>query len=300
MFDFRKITISDKDRAEASLKVSDFRGCEYCFANNLAWNRLADTLVAFENDFYISCSFYGGEPYFTFPSGVKTDERGKERYLELFSRLRKYAQNQGAAFRVSSVTPENLVWLKGEFKDKITVTAERDSFDYIYNSCDLITLAGKKYHGKRNHIKRFKENDWELKMLTPEHFDECTAFAARFYNSAAESDFSAAVEQYAIYTYFENFDALGLCGAVLYSEGRLVGFTVGERLNSDTFDVHIEKADAAVQGAYPTLCSEFAKAAAADFKYINREEDLGLEGLRKSKMSYRPAFLQKKYTVEFL
>jgi hypothetical protein len=300
MFDFRKIDISDQSRINECLGISDFRGCEYCFANNLAWHRLADTLITFDGDFYISCSFYDEIPYYTFPTGVVTDESGKEKYLELFDRLRKYTENNGKQFNITSVTPENLVWLKDTFKDKIEITADRSSFDYIYNTCDLVELVGKKYHGKRNHIKRFKEHDWNFRMITPEDYDECTAFAAKFYNSSVDNDFSAAVEQYAIHTYFSNFDKLGLTGGMLYSEGNLVGFTIGERLNSDTFDVHIEKADAHIQGAYPTLCNEFAKASAVGFKYINREEDLGLEGLRKSKMSYRPAFLQEKYTISFL
>jgi hypothetical protein len=299
MFDFRQIELSDKDRVNACLAASDFRGCEYCFANNLAWRKLADTLIAFEDDFYISCSFYGEDPVFTFPCGVETDESGREKYLALFEKLKKFAENQGRRFTLCSVSAENLPWIREAYGSRISVTADRDSFDYIYKSEDLIGLSGKKYHGKRNHIKRFKEHEWSFKLITPEDFDECTSFAALFYNEAYKNDFSSAVEQYAIHTYFENFEYLGLIGGALYCDGEMAGFTLGERLNSDTFDVHIEKARADIQGAYPTLCNEFAKAAAAEFRYINREEDLGLEGLRKSKLSYKPEFLQEKYTVSF-
>lgn len=299
MFDFRQIQLSDKDRVNACLAVSDFRGCEYCFANNLAWRRLADTLITFDDDFYISCSFYDGNPHFTFPSGVTLDNAGKEKYLDLFGKLKIYTESQGKTFVITSVSADNLPWLKEAYGDTIDVEADRDGFDYIYNSGDLINLQGKKYHGKRNHIKRFKDHDWSFRLITADDFDECTAFAAGFYNDSEKNDFSAVVEQYAIYTYFRNFDHLGLVGGALYYEGRMAGFTIGEKLNSDTFDVHIEKARTDIQGAYPTLCNEFVKAAAADFKYINREEDLGLEGLRKSKLSYRPAFLQEKYTITF-
>lgn len=299
MFDFRQIELADKERIDGCLAVSDFRGCEYSFANNLAWRRLADTLIDFKDDFYISCSFYDGDPYFTFPSGVALDDAGKEKYTELFSELKKYTEDLGKPFAVSSVSAENLPWLEEIYGDTIEVRADRDSFDYIYNSEDLINLSGKKYHGKRNHIKRFKERDWSFKLIDESDFDECTAFAAGFYNGAEDKDFSAVVEQYAIYTFFKNFDHLGLVGGALYCDGEMAGFTIGERLNSDTFDVHIEKARADIQGAYPTLCNEFAKAAASRFRYVNREEDLGLEGLRRSKLSYRPAFLQEKYTVLF-
>ena len=96
-----------------------------------------------------------------------------------------------------------------------------------------------------------------------------------------------------------NMDYLNLKGGVLKADNRIVGITIGEQLNSDTFVVHIEKALADVQGAYPMICNQFAKANAAELKYINREEDLGLEGLRKSKLSYKPAFMVDKYTVYF-
>ncbi len=301
MFEFRKIQLSDKNKINACLKISDFRGCEYCFANNLAWNRLADTQISFYDDFYISCSFYDGMPYITFPSGVTTDtEQGRKKYIELFSSLKNYMISKNHSLNISSVSSKDLQWLSEYYGGEISVHADRDSFDYIYNTEDLIELKGRKYHGKRNHIKRFKEKEWLFRPLEKTDFDECTTFAAEFYNNSDENDFSSAVEQYAIYTYFRYFDTLGLKGGMLYSEGKLVGFTIGEPLNSDTFDVHIEKAVSGVQGAYATLCNEFAKYAAKDFKYINREEDLGLEGLRKSKLSYKPAFLHEKYTLTFL
>lgn len=300
MFDFREITLNDKDWINEKLSVSDFRGCEYSFANNLAWRRLNNTLITSYKDFYISCSFFDKQPVITFPAGVICDENGKAKYTELFSKLKSYIENQGCHFVLSSVTAENLEWIKEQYKDEIEISADRDSFDYIYNSSDLIELKGKKYHGKRNHIKRFKDNNWSFEPLTSVNFDDCTAFAAQFYNNnESYDDFSAVVEQYAIHMFFTNFDLLGLKGGLLKSQGKIVGFTLGEQINSDTFVVHIEKALSEVQGAYPTICNEFAKACASNLKYINREEDLGIEGLRKSKLSYQPEFLLEKYTVRF-
>ncbi|WP_124098790.1 phosphatidylglycerol lysyltransferase domain-containing protein [Ruminococcus sp. Marseille-P6503] len=300
MFDFREIQLSDRDWINGCLKISDFRGCEYSFANNLAWRRLSNTLIASYKDFYISCSFDGKQPVITFPTGVGCDGAGIEKYLDLFSKLKRFVESQGYSFKISSVNSQNLEWMNEYYKDKISVEANRDSFDYIYNAQDLIELKGKKYHGKRNHIKRFKDNEWSFEPLTSDNFDECTAFAAQTYNvNKGYDDFSAVVEQYAIHTFFSSFDYLGLKGGLLRSNGKTVGFTIGEQLNSDTFVVHIEKALSEVQGAYPAICNEFACRYAGNFKYINREEDLGIEGLRKSKLSYHPAFLHEKYTVTF-
>ena len=165
MFDFRKICFEDKEWITKCLAVSDFRGAEYCFANNMAWQRLNDTVITHHGDFYISCSFEDGQPYFTFPAGVKIDADGKEKYIRLFDELKEYVSTQGKPLIVSSVTDDNLSWIKEYYGDKIICEYDRNSSDYIYNASDLIELKGKKYHGKRNHIKRFMDEPWEYRVL---------------------------------------------------------------------------------------------------------------------------------------
>lgn len=292
MIEFRKIELSDKEWITELLKKSNFKGCEYSFANNVAWQRLSDTKISRYKDFYLSASLDDGFFNLTYPAG---DGNVKE----LFNTVSEYAIGQGKKLRLTGVNREKLDLLISLYGgENITFWADRDSFDYIYRSSDLINLSGKKYHGKRNHIARFKEKDWEFRPITENVIDDCFEFSANSYNlKNGYDDHSAVVEQYAINVFLTNFEYLGLSGGVLYREGKLVGLTIGERLNSDTFVVHIEKANADIQGAYPCLCNEFAKACAMDLKYINREEDMGLEGLRRSKESYHPDFLLEKYTV---
>ncbi|MDO5125792.1 MAG: phosphatidylglycerol lysyltransferase domain-containing protein [Ruminococcus sp.] len=301
MFDFKEIRLDDKAWITKCLKTSDFRGCEYSFANNLAWRRLGNTLICQHDGFYISCSCADdGKIFFTFPSGARCDGEGIERYKKLFAELKDYAESKNSPLVISSVNSEHLNWMRDFYGDEITVSANRDYFDYIYKAEDLIALKGKKYHGKRNHIKRFKENNWSIEKLTPQLYDCCIEFATEFYNkNNGYDDYSAVVEQYVIHTFFANFEYLGLKGGVLRKNGEIVGFSVGEQLNSDTFVVHIEKARSDIQGAYPTICNEFLKAYATEFEYVNREEDLGLDGLRRSKLSYQPEFLLEKNTVTF-
>lgn len=301
MLKFREIQLNDKTWIDKCLKVSDFRGCEYSFANNLAWRRLSDTVICNHNGFYISCSFdEKRKPVFTFPAGARCDREGIEKYKALFQNLKEYAQSVHSELKISSVNSEHLKWMQEFYGDEITVSTNRDSFDYIYKTENLIELKGKKYHGKRNHIKRFKDNNWSFEILTSKAFDECAAFAADFYNdNKSYDDYSAVVEQFVIHTFFADFEYLGLKGGVLRKDGEIVGFTIGEQLNSDTFVVHIEKAKSEIQGAYPVICNEFLKACAFGLEYVNREEDLGIEGLRRSKLSYHPEFLLEKYTVTF-
>jgi len=300
MFDFRKITLADKDWITEKLAVSDRRGCEYCFANNLAWHRLADTVITEHDGFYICCSFEEGIPVFTFPTGVTTEERNRDRFFKLFSELEKFTDYQGKPFVLCSVQNDEVIWLKEYYKNRISIKPSENGFDYIYETEALTKLEGKKFHGKRNHIKRFKDNNWSYEPITPEHFDECIRYAVDIYNNSEKYDgFSAVVEQYALNTFFSNYEYLGLKGGILRVDGKMAGFTIGEPLNSDTFDIHIEKADPSIQGAYPTLFNEFISHEAQGLRYINREEDLGLEGLRKSKLSYHPVFLLEKNYVSF-
>lgn len=300
MFDFRKIQLEDRAWINERLKISDFRGCEYCFANNMAWQRLSDTVICRHDDFYISCCKDKNRAYVTFPSGVKLDDTGKEKYIKLFSELKKHFENMGLGMAVSSVTQENLQWLKEYYGENISYTHNPDSSDYVYNSCDLAQLKGKKYHGKRNHIKHFKENDWSFEPVAAKNAEECIAFCTNIYNdSNGYNEFSKIVEQYAINLFFTNFNELDLKGGILKSGEKIVGVSLGERLNSDTFVVHIEKAKGEMQGAYQMLCSQMAETFGLSFRYINREEDMGIEGLRRSKRSYYPAFMVDKYTVDF-
>ncbi len=294
MFEFRQIKLSDKEWIDKALDESDFRGCEYSFANNLAWCRLSDTKISKYKDFYLSASFDDEFFNLTFPAG-------KGDYKDLFEKMAEYASSIEKRLKLNSVNNDMLKILTSIYgEDKLIITPNRDSYDYIYNASDLINLKGKKYHGKRNHIKRFKESDWKFTSINESLIDDCFEFSAKSFNDSNKYDeHSAVVEQYAINTFLTNFKALNLCGGVLYQNGKIVGFTIGEKLNSDTFVVHIEKALGDINGAYPCLCNEFAKAYASDCLYINREEDLGIDGLRKSKKSYYPAFMYEKNTVIF-
>ena len=291
MLDFREIDIKDKDWINELLHKSDFMGCEYSFANNMAWRKMSNSLITKYKDFYIVGTPLADVPSFTYPAGEGD-------ITEVFSELKKISDSKGKPLVISSVNNENLIKLKEIYGDRLTVKTNPDYFDYIYNNIDLIEMKGKKFHGKRNHIKRFKDNDWEFREITEKDFDDCITFAVESYNNSnGHDDFSAVCEQFAIHTFFDNYYEFGLKGAILKQNGLLVGFTLGEQLNSNTFVVHIEKALGSVQGAYPTICNEFAKMCASELKYINREEDLGLEGLRKSKRSYNPAFLLEKHVV---
>lgn len=293
MLDFKVIELSDRTWITEILRKSDFRGCEYNFSNNLAWHRLYDTTICRYKDFYISRSKKYGLR-FTFPAGNGD-------YKDLILTLKREAEEENCPLIIGSVTNENLALFEEYFEGQYTVSWDEADFDYIYDAEKLRTLSGKKYHKKRNHLANFyRSNNWEYSDMTESDFDECIEFAVRSYNlNQAYDDESSVAEQFAINTFMNYFDELELKGGVIRVDGKVQAFTIGDGINSDTFDVHIEKANAAIQGAYTAINNEFAKSATEGYAYINREEDLGLEGLRKSKRSYYPIIMLQKNTVTF-
>jgi hypothetical protein len=293
MLTFRTISMADRPWITAALQQSQFQGCEYCFSNNLAWYRAYDSRIASFQGFYIIAAFgtEDGIPDVTVPSGSGD-------WDALLRELRETLCPHGEPLRLTGVTREMAAFLQTRFPDAVW-QPDAAAFDYIYHTEDLIALKGKRYHKKRNHLHQFRNRyDWTFSELTEADAEACIAFSANLYNQKdGYSDRSSVVEQYAIHTFFTHFQELGLCGGVLRVAGKLVGFSIGEPLNRNTFVTHIEKADIAYQGAYTALTQAFTERFAAGYPYLNREEDLGIAGLRQAKASYYPAYLLEKGTL---
>ncbi len=293
MLNFRQITLADRPWIQTALRQSDFMGCEYSFANNLAWCRGADSRICAFEGFYLICAFDtpDGTPHFSFPSGTGD-------LKQVIAAMAAYAAAMQKPLIITGLTQQSLPLLQAVFPEQFTLENDRDSADYLYRTADFVALSGKKYHKKRNHIAQFAKYAPVFSEMTPDDFAECIAFAAESYNAKdGYTDASSVAEQYAIHTFFENFSALELKGGVLRVDGRLAAFSIGEPICSNVFGVHIEKADTRYHGAYPAMAREFAAHFAMDYTYLNREEDLGIAGLRKSKLSYYPELLLEKWTA---
>jgi hypothetical protein len=295
MLEFRDIDISDKKWVDSLLAISDFRGCEYSFANNMAWKRLSNSKICRYKNFYICRSDIEQDSFtFTFPAG-------KGNYKEIIEILKNYSEKNGFPLKLWNVSPDTENFIRNELGFNLKTYKTEDLYDYIYLTDELISLKGRKFHQKRNHLKKSDSYEWEYVPITEKIFDECIVFCTNNYNSKNMNDnHSGIAEQFAINTYFTYFNELGLSGGIIKSDGKIIALSVGERLNSDTFCVHIEKADTSYAGTYPLINNCFTKNEAVTCKYINREEDMGIEGLRKAKRSYNPVFMVEKNTVEFI
>ena len=180
---------------------------------------------------------------------------------------------------------------------------QRPLYDYIYTSEKLINLSGKKLQSKRNHINRFtaQHSDYKYISITenPSEVSRCKDMLEKWYNLNKESsDDSLELDFITTSLYLDNFEALKLRAGAIEVDGEFIAFSLGAKLSEDTFIVHVEKAFADIQGAYPIINQQFVINEAAEFTYINREEDMGYPSLRKAKMSYRPDILLEKYIVK--
>lgn len=176
---------------------------------------------------------------------------------------------------------------------------DRANSDYVYSTMDLIELSGRKYHRKKNHLNRFLKN-YEFEYLELDlELVECFIDLQEEWCQMKECVESPGLlaEDYAIHKALTHFEDLDFTGGAIKVEGRMEAFSLGERLNPDTAVIHIEKANPKIPGLYSAINQLSCQNAWAEIDYINREQDLGIEGLRKAKESYHPHHMVTKYTI---
>lgn len=270
-------------------------GADYNFNNMYMWDAAYHPRIARLGDRLIIKVGGENETRYAYPVGDGD-------LMPALEEIRRDAHERGGKPTLRGVTEEWLSELEKTCGGTFDVKFDEDSSDYIYDAQKLATLAGKKLHSKRNHIHRFEENnDWSYEPVTEANLYECQALEASWVReNSAEKDMDYTDENTAIARMFRHFGELQMEGGLLRSSGRPVAFTIGSFINETTFNTHYEKAFSDIQGAYPMINREFAKYLVAKYpnlKYINREEDMGLENLRKAKHSYYPDLFLKKYLV---
>ena len=291
MIDIKELTIDDKGMFDSYMQHKT-ENSGSSFANIFIWRNTFDTKYAIVDGFLVL--FYQSKKGTIHP----TMPHGEGDCTKALYEIAEFMDSIDQPFIMETVTEadrEKLVCLLG---DKVTVCQQRDLFDYVYLAEDLIHLSGKKLHGKRNHINKFQSlYQYEYKPLTPELFDICYQKADTWllekYQDKSNSDYQG--EMLSLGEAFQHFEALELSGGSIFVDGDLAAFTIGEQLTKDMALVHIEKANTAYQGAYPMINREYVAHQWPHMTYINREEDLGIEGLRKAKLSYQPYKLIKIY-----
>lgn len=289
MLQFRPIELKDKSWIDELLAISDYRGCEYNFTNNYVWRNVYGITICRFMDYFIVKASNG----FFFPAGSGDIKA-------LIKELTEYSESEGKKLKFITMDKSAKVLLEKEFPGKFSFDTNEDFYDYVYTSESLSTLSGKKLHSKRNYINRFKLLDWSYEQITEENIDECRRMSTIWCErNGCEMSKEKSEEMCSVENGLDNFTALGLKGIILRVKGEIQAFSYGEQLNSDTFVTHVEKAFTDYDGAYPMINYLMANEFCKELTYINREEDMGEENLRKAKRSYRPCFMIEKFSAEY-
>jgi len=207
--------------------------------------------------------------------------------------------NERRVARSIERVPEGYLEGCGLSPEEFTLTEDRDQADYVYPVEDLIRLPGNRYAAKRNHLKRFRaQYRWEYRRLTAELVPECLRFEEDWCRvRACPRQLGLEAERVAIWEALEGFGRLGYVGGAILVEGKVAAFSLGERLNDECAAVHIEKANPEIEGIYQAINQQLLEHELSQFRFINREQDLGDAGLRRAKLSYHPHHLVRKFVV---
>lgn len=295
VFQFQPITLEAKELIESYTKPWALDCSDLSFANMMIWGTEGKIEFAERNHvLYIKLDFTGVPVFFWAPipkKGMQVD------YREAIDVAIQYMKQIGVEPTFRSVwTPFRDMMLQAY--PQLHVMPTDIAWDYVYERESLATLKGKKLHGKRNHINKFLANypDYEYRNLTPDMIEDCTALYEKWI-AERENSKELMDERKSVQLALQNMQALGLTGGVIYVNGKLSAFTIGERIRDDVQLVHIEKADTDIDGLYPMINQQYVLHACQDVTYINREEDMGHAGMRKAKRSYHPAYMVEKYLL---
>lgn len=278
----KKLTIEDKNIINNYIKSYQIEASELSFTNLFAWREKYGFHYVEENNFLWIINKMGEKIYFSQPIG---NYKNPDIYISIQSMIKQY---------------KHITIKKSDerFKDYISnsemsyiLKSVRDDYDYLYDFDSLKFLKGNKNHKKKNHINKFKKDyEWSYKIYEKSLKDDMIKICEDWFEDQND-------EYKAIVDVLDHFEMLDCSGGILYIQDKPVAFIIGEMLNNETLVIHFEKAVAGYHGLYQMVLHQYLLQY-ENVKYVNREQDLGIPGLRKSKLSYHPIDFVKKYNVQ--
>lgn len=297
MISFQPVTLADKPVFDSFFRAKRYEQSVCTFTNLYMWQRCYHIMWAIVDDCLCLQASYDGATYLLPPFGPD-----KDRFAHALDKLEQKYAADGNPFLIKSATPDLVDWFETVRPGYFDFRADRDNFDYVYSTLDLIELQGRKYHIKKNHMNKFKKSysQYQYRPIDKTLTDACKEFAVEWCRKREcdpEPDANLVCERDAIIEVMNNWDYLGVVGGAILINGRVEAFTFGEMLNEDTALIHVEKGDADIRGIYQAINQEFCQNAWSQTTYVNREEDMGIPGIRKAKESYYPVKMIEKYDV---
>ncbi|WP_104732322.1 DUF2156 domain-containing protein [Helicobacter salomonis] len=288
--EFKPLSLELKGLLDAHLQADNFSVADVNFTNLYLWKNARDIRLALVCGCVVIRTQYPKQtPFYFYPIGAGNKRAVIQALLELEPKL-----------ELRALEEQHKQELEVYFPNVFAFEARRDRFDYIYHTAELVALQGKKYHKKKNHLNAFLK---QYPHFTYEpigaHNRDQIASALTEWRTLRQEDQALDDEHRGILDTLAVFEELQLQGGVIRIRERVVAMSFGERINTDMAVIHIEKADPRVRGAYQMINQQLLAHAFKDCPLVNREEDLGIEGLRQAKMGYHPAFLLQKFHANY-
>jgi uncharacterized protein len=296
---FKKLCLEDKNIIDKYISPYKFLSCEYSFTSLYIWKDACDIQYSiYKQALILKKKDFDGNYHFMQPLGYLKEELG-----EIIEELKAYRKENNMRYLFKDLEEsfiEEFNILLNE-KNEFCIKEDRDNFDYLYEAKKLMTFSGKKLHSKKNHYNSFtKTYNYEVVEINNENvIKDVTIAAEKWYEEAEEKDSKLYYELLAIKNIVNNMELLNLNGVAVYVDGKLGAFSIGESLNEKLAVIHIEKGDKNINGIYSFIAKTLIDKCFNNAEIINREQDLGIDGLRKSKMSYYPLKLEKKFILNF-
>jgi len=296
---FKKLCLEDKNIIDKYICPYKFLSCEYSFTSLYIWKDACDIqYTIYKEALIIKKKDFDGNYHFMQPLGY-----AKEDLEEIIEKLKTYREENDMKYLFKDLEESFIEEFNAllNANNEFCVKEDRDNFDYLYEAEKLMTFSGKKLHSKRNHYNSFTRTyNYEVVEINDEKVIEDVKIAAeKWYEETDEKDIKLYYELLAIKDIVNNMKFLNLKGVAVYVDGILAAFSIGESLNDKLAIIHIEKGDTNINGIYSFIAKTLVDECFSDAEIINREQDLGIEGLRKSKMSYYPLKLEKKFILSF-
>ena len=302
MIELQEITIDKKDLITNYLKRKCSQNSEFTFTNLFMWRKSYDIRYAIIDDMLcIMPQHKGGPRSATFPIGFINPDGTEKDIKPFIEKVLLHFKETGETPLIRLYDDYTVKKLTEAFPNKFLITEDVNYFDYVYSVSDLTNLPGKKFHTKKNHVNKFKKTyNWEYCPLTSENVSECLSLFEKWYDNKEGEEFAVSEEKEAVLELFNNWDSLDIKGGCIRVEGQMTAFSVGEPLCNKMAVIHLEHADTNYNGSFEIMNQQFLENEWQDFEYVNREEDMGIPGMRRAKESYRPVFQVKKYVATLM
>lgn len=290
--DFKTLELADREVLHPRLGAYQPVTSELTFTNLFIWREHYRLSWSLAEDYLVLQSDSPQGPWLFPPIGPSPRANLCRRLLTWF----KEVQN---APDPRLERADQRLWKELAPSGDFTGEPVRNHFDYVYATADLINLAGRHYHDKRNHLNSLRRTSRHTyEPLTPDHLGACLEVAEKWCEiKRCADDLNLMEEWQAVRETLAHFPDLHLTGGGIFINDKLEAFSVGEQLNADTVVIHLEKANPGIRGLYAAINQAFLEHAWAKTALVNREQDLGEPGLRAAKLSYHPHHLEEKYTI---